>query len=114
MLKHLKRCLEAEPAEVAEVAKPAEAQDLVIDVRSAGEYAAGHLEGSINVPLERIALDLPGLAPDKSQLIMLCCASGMRSGMALQTLQAMGYQAAVNGGGAGALALRLQRPIRRL
>ncbi|WP_231512478.1 rhodanese-like domain-containing protein [Paucibacter sp. KBW04] len=92
----------------------ADANTLVIDVRSPGEYASGHVDGALNVPLDRIEADLPALAPDKGQAILLCCASGMRSGMALRALQAMGYQAAVNGGAAGALALQLQRPIRRL
>lgn len=101
-------------AETTSTASEATADALLIDVRSPGEYASGHVDGAVNVPLDRIETQLPALAPDKSQAIILCCASGMRSGMALRALQAMGYQAAINGGATSALALQLQRPIRRL
>jgi phage shock protein E len=54
------------------------------------------------------------VAPDKHASIMLCCASGARSGMACGFLQQQGYTQVVNGGGAGAVALQLNRPIDRL
>ncbi len=87
---------------------------LMIDVRSRGEYAAGHLEGSINVPLDEFAQRIAQVAPDKSQAIVLCCASGARSGAAAGYLQQQGYTQVVNGGGVGGLAMSTGRAVRRL
>lgn len=89
-------------------------EPLMIDVRSEGEYAAGHMQGSICLPLSDIAARIAQVAPDKQQPIVLCCASGARSEMALRLLQGLGYSQVVNGGGAGQLALRLGRQIQRL
>jgi phage shock protein E len=87
---------------------------LLIDVRSAAEFAAGHVRGAINLPLDRFAQEIERVAPDKHASIMLCCASGARSGMACSFLQQQGYSQVVNGGGAGSVALQLNRPIDRL
>jgi len=58
----------------------------VIDVREPVEYASGHIDGSLNIPLARIAqADLPA-GP-----LVLVCQSGNRSGRALQMLQAQGH-----------------------
>ncbi len=60
---------------------------MLIDVRSPGEYAGGHLEGSINVPLDEFTRRITELVPDKATPIVLCCASGARSGAAAGWLQ---------------------------
>lgn len=86
---------------------------LLIDVRSAGEFAAGHVKGSICLPLPELAARIAQIAPDKAQPLLLFCASGMRSQMALQQLQGLGYQQLENGGGAGQVAMRLGLPIER-
>ncbi len=86
---------------------------LVIDVRSPGEFAGGHLEGSFNLPLDRLESDIVRIVPDLATPIVLCCASGMRSAMAMQALQRMGYQKVSNGGGVGALAMSSGRAVRR-
>ena len=55
----------------------------VIDVREPVEYASGHIEGSINIPMARLSqADLPA-GP-----LVLVCQSGNRSGRALQMLEA--------------------------
>jgi len=69
---------------------------LVIDVRSRGEFASGHLARAINLPLDEIETALPERVKDKSQVLLLHCASGMRSGVARQKLQALGYTNAFN------------------
>ena len=52
---------------------------IILDVRRADEYAAGHISGAINVANESIGTDeLPEL-PDKNQLIMVYCRSGRSS-----------------------------------
>ena len=67
---------------------------LIIDVRSPGEFATGHVRGSLNIPLDRFADDIAKTVPDKSAPVILCCASGGRSGMACSFMQQMGYHIA--------------------
>ncbi len=74
---------------------------LVIDVRSAAEFRSGHLARSVNIPLDEIESALPLRVPDKQQVLLLHCASGMRSGMAKSKLKAMGYGNAHNLGSYG-------------
>ncbi len=64
---------------------------LVIDVRSPGEFNSGHLSVAINIPLDEIETTVPKRVKDKNQVLLLHCASGMRSGMAKTKLNGMGY-----------------------
>ena len=68
----------------------------VVDVRSAAEYAAGHAAGSRNIPLDELGRRAGEL--DKSRPVVLCCASGARSGIAQGTLRKLGFEAVVNAG----------------
>lgn len=92
---------------------PQPAHCLVVDVRSPGEFAAGHVDGAINLPLDRLDTDCAQALPDKSTPLVLCCLSGARSGMAAQWLRQQGYAQVLNGGSVGSVSLQLQRPIRR-
>ena len=68
----------------------------IIDVRTPGEFMGGHVAGSINIPLQEIqnrADEIKAL----SQPILLCCASGMRSGQATVYLKSLGVDCK-NGG----------------
>lgn len=98
----------AEPA-----GAPLPGNALVIDVRSPGEYASGHVQGAINLPLDRLAQEIGRVAPDKSAPVMMYCLSGGRSGGACRLMQQLGYRQVVNGGSVGAVALKLNRPIER-
>ncbi|MCB6184926.1 rhodanese-like domain-containing protein [Leeia sp. TBRC 13508] len=85
----------------------------LIDVRSAGEFANGHIEGAINLPLDSIASQIKKVCDKIDEPLVLYCQSGMRSSLARQQLMSQGYQQVVNGGGVGSLALRLQKQIIR-
>ncbi|MHB1921588.1 MAG: rhodanese-like domain-containing protein [Chitinophagaceae bacterium] len=61
----------------------------IIDVRSPGEFQGGHLQGSVNIPLPEISRRLEEIKKLPEPLV-LCCASGNRSGQAHQYLQQMG------------------------
>ena len=74
------------------------AQSLWIDVRTAEEYKAGHLEGAINIPYDEIEQKIQAVAADKTADIQLYCRSGRRSGIALETLRSMGYSKVTNAG----------------
>jgi phage shock protein E len=76
------------------------AQDPIwIDVRSADEYAAGHVSPAANIPHTEIAARIGEITTDKDALIYLYCRSGRRSGVALDALEAAGYTNVVNVGG---------------
>lgn len=69
----------------------------IIDVRSRGEYAGGHIKGSVNIPLDQLHEHLKKLkSPDHP--IITCCASGMRSGSAKTYLKNQGFLNVHNGG----------------
>lgn len=67
---------------------------LLVDVRSAAEFAGGNAPGSINIPLQELGSrlkEVPASAP-----VVLCCASGTRSGMARLMLKRKGYKQVFN------------------
>ncbi len=69
---------------------------IIVDVRSPIEFEQGSRPGSLNIPLDQIASRLKEL--DKNKTIILCCASGARSGMALGILKANGFANVINAG----------------
>ena len=69
----------------------------LVDVRSPGEYADAHVDGSENIPLQTIPQAIERLRT--MQNLHLICASDNRSGMACQFLASAGVPAAnVQGG----------------
>lgn len=60
---------------------------VIIDVREANEYATGYIEGSVNIPVGNIS----SISYDKDTVIILYCASGMRSSNAAKELVDLGY-----------------------
>lgn len=71
---------------------------IILDVRSKGEFAGGHIKGAINIPVDALSANL-GQLKDKNKTIITCCASGMRSASAKSILQSKGYTTVLNGGG---------------
>ncbi len=71
---------------------------IIVDVRSKGEYAGGHIKGSKNIPLPNLNAN-PNFIKDKNKPIITCCASGMRSASAKNVLRSNGYTNVYNGGG---------------
>lgn len=70
---------------------------LVIDVRTPGEFQGGHVNGAKNYPLQTIGSQIQDIKK-LNKKIVLCCASGMRSGQATSILKKEGVDC-VNGGG---------------
>ncbi|MFC7898057.1 rhodanese-like domain-containing protein [Streptomyces sp. NPDC057381] len=77
----------------------------VVDVRSPGEYAGGHLPGAHNVPLDRLdeAAAALGAAAARGPLLLVC-ASGNRAAQGCARLAARGVEAATLEGGTSAWA----------
>ncbi|CEM63192.1 rhodanese-like domain-containing protein [Treponema phagedenis] len=64
---------------------------VIIDVRTAGEFSAGHIPNAIHIPVSLLSSKAEDSLPDKSQKIILYCQTGMRSMQALYTLHSKGY-----------------------
>lgn len=69
----------------------------IIDVRTPQEFAGGHPKGAINIPLNTIPSNIARIKKMKKPLV-LCCASGMRSGQATNILKKEGIEEVHNGG----------------
>jgi phage shock protein E len=67
-------------------------QPVVIDVRTEAEWNAGHLEGAVLIPHDRITQGITAAVPDKKTPIYLYCRSGRRTGLALDALKKAGYE----------------------
>ena len=94
MFDGIKRIMGLETTDYAQLIKEGA---LILDVRSPGEFSAGHIEGSVNIPVDKLAQRLSELK-DKNQPVITCCASGMRSASAKSILQSNGYAHVYNGG----------------
>jgi rhodanese-related sulfurtransferase len=81
---------------------------IIVDVRTAGEFAGGHIKGSLNIPVDQLRMQLKKL-PKKEQPVITCCASGMRSASAKSILMANGYTQVYNGGGWNSLQQKLSK-----
>ncbi|WP_405421031.1 rhodanese-like domain-containing protein [Streptomyces erythrochromogenes] len=88
-----------------EQARPRLRELTVVDVRTPGEFASGHLPDARNVPLDRLVRSLPELRPaaDRGALLIVC-ASGARSDGAVRTLASHGIPASSLTGGTEAWA----------
>jgi rhodanese-related sulfurtransferase len=69
---------------------------VVVDVRTPSEYQQGSRPGSINIPLNDLGSRISEL--DKNKPVVLCCASGSRSGMAASILRKNGFREVLNAG----------------
>lgn len=68
----------------------------IIDVRSVEEFKIANKNGSINIPLASLNNRIKEL--DSTKPIILCCASGSRSGLAKRILKAKGFENVHNAG----------------
>lgn len=64
---------------------------LVVDVRTAAEFQTKSLTNVINIPLDEIKTKFPTVVTNKSDVVLLHCRSGRRSGIAVGRLRTLGY-----------------------
>ncbi len=69
---------------------------IILDVRTAGEYSRGKINPSINIPLDEVACKIGDTIPDKESVIYVYCLSGSRSVHAVDTMIKMGYKNVYN------------------
>jgi rhodanese-related sulfurtransferase len=70
----------------------------LLDVRSVMEFEGEHIEGAINIPLDKVETKIKEIA-NMPKPIVVYCLSGGRSGVATSILQQNGINEAYNGGG---------------
>lgn len=78
--------------------------DQVIDVRTADEYAAGHLEGAVNIDVEAGNFDAAIAQLDKDKTYLVYCRSGRRSAIAKENMHDAGFHNVIDAGGLDAAA----------
>jgi rhodanese-related sulfurtransferase len=71
---------------------------VIIDVRTPQEFDGGKIPGSINIPVDRLAGQTDRIQK-MNKPVIVCCASGMRAGIAKSTLKRAGIKDVYNGGG---------------
>lgn len=82
-----------------------------IDVRSPMEFATGHVAGAVSLPLDRFVDHYANVLPDKTQPVVVYCASGARSSQAVQYLAQQGYVNAKNGISAHSVSQQYQKAV---
>jgi phage shock protein E len=74
----------------------ADKANVVLDVRTAREFAAGHLAGALNLDVTASDFDQRAAALDKNKVYLVHCASGVRSAKACDTLGRLGFSKVYN------------------
>lgn len=69
---------------------------IIIDVRSPKEFADNSNPASINIPLAELETKISDI--DKEQTVVVCCASGRRSAIAVEILKKHGFKNVINAG----------------
>jgi rhodanese-related sulfurtransferase len=69
---------------------------LVLDVRSAEEFAGGHIVNARNIPLESVSNNLDSIKKYRDKPLLVCCEMGSRSAQAVKLLKAQGYTTVFN------------------
>ncbi len=79
--------------EAEDIKKAMDAKEVcaILDVRTAGEFSRGKLEGSLNCSVEQVPRSVEALLPDKKQKIYVYCLSGARSSVAVESMIELGY-----------------------
>jgi rhodanese-related sulfurtransferase len=71
----------------------------LVDVRTPGEYHAGHIHGAVLAPITQLAARAPALGLDPARPVVAVCLSAHRSIPAVRLLQRLGFRAAQLAGG---------------
>lgn len=78
-------------AEEAKEIMDSDAEYVIVDARTAEEFAEGHIPEAILIPYDEIAEKAESLLTDKNQTILVYCRSGRRSKLAAEELLKLGY-----------------------
>lgn len=82
---------------------------LVVDVRSAEEFADGHLDGAVNIEWDKYDDLIAAIGDDKQRQVVFYCRTGNRVGKSIKELESRGYTNIYNA--TGLEALQETRPV---
>lgn len=85
-------------------ATPPASGPVYLDVRTPEEFAAGHVRGTLHIPVEEIEQRWTELEPYRERDMIVYCRTGRRSAAAIEVLEANGFKRLRNGGGLDSLA----------
>lgn len=69
---------------------------LVLDVRTAEEFAGGHIVNARNITLESLSASLDSIKKYREKPVLIVCEAGSRSAQAVKLLKAQGYTTVFN------------------
>ncbi len=69
---------------------------LILDVRTADEFASGHIVDARNIALDKLADSLDTIKKYREKPVIVCCEAGSRSAQAVKLLKAQGYTTVFN------------------
>jgi rhodanese-related sulfurtransferase len=95
MLASAKAAVTKVPAEAVKAAIDSKEKAVFLDVRDAGEFAAGHLPGAMNISRGTLEFGVFGKIPDQNAKIYVYCKTAGRSAFATKVLNDLGYKNAV-------------------
>lgn len=96
----LSACSTSEPLDMTSISA-------VVDVRTAEEFATGHLDGALNFDVQSAAFVEQVSSLDPAADYVIYCRSGNRSGAAIESMKALGFTGTLTNGGAVANASSL-------
>jgi rhodanese-related sulfurtransferase len=95
MVAKTKGSIKTVTAETAKQALDSKEKAMFLDVRDAGEFAAGHLPGAINISRGTLEFNIASKIPDTGAKIYVYCKTAGRSTLATKTMNDLGYKNAV-------------------
>ena len=81
---------EVTPAEVEQI-RVISPETRIVDVRETTEWDEGHIPGAAHVARGYLEQQIEAAVPDRNTPVVLYCAGGVRSALAVRTLEEMGY-----------------------
>jgi adenylyltransferase/sulfurtransferase len=91
LLQRVKREINEVSVDETRAALQGEQPPVIVDVRERDEYEEGTLKGAIHIPRGFLEQRIENAVPDRDQPVILYCAGGVRSALAAQSLQTLGY-----------------------
>ena len=82
---------------------------VLLDVRRADEFNAGHIDGAVLVPHDTIVEKVGAIVPDKNTPVYVYCRSGRRSAIAVEAMKKLGYSNLIDLGGMDEAKKRLRK-----
>ena len=82
---------------------------VLLDVRQADEFNAGHIDGAVLVPHDTVVEKIGAVVPDKNTPVYVYCRSGRRSAIAVEAMKKLGYTDLTDLGGMDEAKKRLRK-----